>query len=110
MGSRSPQKNCCLKAELPNELCCRTRRRILHVFIEPAQHLVDQLLVRLHCRVPVRLVRKHHQTSGATVASNGFVELVRLQGRRTGIRVFRAMHDEERRLQFVGEENGETFR
>ncbi len=54
------------------------RRRILHILIKPAKHLVDQLFVRLHGGIPVRLVRKHHQASGAAVASNGLVELVRL--------------------------------
>jgi hypothetical protein len=59
------------------------RRRALHVFVKPAKHLVNKLFVRLHSGIPVRLVREYHQPSSAAVASNRFVELVRLYRRST---------------------------
>ena len=85
------------------------RRRVLHVFVEPAKHLVNKLFVRLHGRIPVRLVREQHQASRTAVASNCLIEFARLYWRGTGIRVFRAVHDQKRCLQFVGKEKRGDF-
>ena len=52
------------------------RRGVLHVFVKPAQHLVNKLLVRLHCGIPMRLMRQNHQARRAPIASNGFVKLL----------------------------------
>ena len=56
----------------------------------------------------VRLVGEHYQAGGAAVAANGFVEHRGLQGSGAGVGVLGAVHDENRRLQFVGvEERGD---
>src|SRR5580704_3359622 len=49
------------------------RRRVLHVFVKPAKHLVDKLFVRLYCRIPMRFMGEDHQSSGAAVASDRLV-------------------------------------
>src|ERR1700722_2187243 len=85
------------------------RRSVFHIFIKPAQHLVNELFVRLQGGIPVRFVRQQHQPSGAAVASNGFVEFARLQRRSARIRIFRAVHDEQRYLDFVGVEKRGNF-
>jgi hypothetical protein len=52
-----------------------TSWRVLHILVEPTKHFIDKLLIRFHGGIPVRLMRKHHETSGATIASNSFVKL-----------------------------------
>src|SRR5262249_18514597 len=55
----------------------RARRSVLHVFVEPAKHLVNKLLVRLHGGIPVRLVGEQHQARRTAIAANCFVKLDR---------------------------------
>ena len=52
----------------------------------------------------MRLIRKHHESGGAPIASDRLEQLDGLQWRRAGIGIVRAVHDEERYLDLVGEE------
>src|SRR5260370_21176548 len=81
-----------------------TRRRVPHVLVEPAKHLVNELLVRLHGCIPVRLMLEQHHAGRTAITSNSLVELARLDGRSTGIRLFLAVPYTEGRLQFVADD------
>ena len=52
----------------------------------------------------MRFVRKHDEAGGATIATNGFVELDGLQGNGAGVSVFHAVHEEDGVFYVVGGE------
>src|ERR1700679_1948044 len=93
----------------PPQRCWLARRGVFYVLVEPAEHLVDELLVGFHGRVPVGLVGEDDEPSGAAVAADGFVEFGGLHGDSAGVGVVSAVNDEQRGLDLVGVEKWRDF-
>src|SRR5947207_143979 len=85
------------------------RLRVLHILVEPAQLLVGELLVRLHRRIPVRLVRQHDETGYSAVAADGLIEHFGLERCGARVGVVGAVDDEQGSAHLVGEEVRRDF-
>src|SRR6266853_4387237 len=71
------------------------RRRVLHPFVEPCDHLPQGMLGGFAGEIAMRFVWKLHVTHDSAVALNGLVHALTLDGERSGIIVGHAVDQQD---------------